>query len=65
MRIARQTRANVALRYALALIRTTDRYLAGYMARATWDRHMKHLWACVEARGLRAEVVRLVDPLRS
>lgn len=59
----RRTKKDEALRYALALIRTAERYCDGYMVRSTFDRHMRHLWDIVEARGLRASVINIVDPL--
>lgn len=48
---------------ARALQSTTDRYLTGYMAKSTWDNHMRSLWGQVEHAGLCADVMRLVDPL--
>ena len=52
-----------AERFARALQNTTDRYLAGYMARSTWGTHMYALWRQAERAGLRNDVMRLVDPL--
>ena len=53
----------IAARLARALQNTTDRYLAGFMSRPTGDDHMKSLWGQIAHAGLRAEVMRLVDPL--
>jgi hypothetical protein len=51
-----------AEKFARALTTTTDRYLNGCLTRASWDKHMKSLWGTIEVRGLRAEVMALVDP---
>ena len=59
----RRPRHIEAARYARALRATTDRYLGGFMARATWGRHMRHLWDQIDACGLGDRVRRLVDPL--
>lgn len=49
-----------ALRYAIALSDTTQRYLKGLMVKSTWKTHTQHLWASVYAAGLTHEVRELL-----
>lgn len=51
-----------ARRFSTVLVSTTERYLDGYMARATWDRHMRALWRQIDAEKLRAEVAQIIAP---
>ena len=53
-----------AERYATALLETTARYHRRCLSHATWKSHMRALWNVVEAKGLTAEVLTLVDPAK-
>ena len=46
-----------AQRYARALRSTTQRYRNGFMVYRTWRTHIDHLWAVIEAKGLRRQVL--------
>jgi hypothetical protein len=47
-----------ARRLARALKSTSDRYCDDLISRATWDRHMRHLWSIARAHGLELAVVK-------
>lgn len=39
---------------------TTNRYLSGYMVKATWRKHMRAIWARVAELKLEREVCALI-----
>lgn len=48
--------------FAIALQSTTDRYQHGCLSHATWKSHMESLWGTVRARGIRNDVIAVLDP---
>lgn len=56
------TRAEQAQRLAGALLSTAERARGGFMSHATMKSHMASLWGTVDAKGLREDVLELVDP---